>query len=94
MKEIKEHGSTEGQAWSPKPMKRLCFNQHRLIRKNFSPFFLYCSKEVKNTESDVTTLKIVIYAKVVENAMINFSISPYCILLCSRKESRKFFEVV
>ena len=77
MKEIKEHGSTEGQAWSPKPMKRLCFNQQRLIRENFSPFFLYCRKKVKNTESEVATLKIVIYAKVVEIAMINFSASPY-----------------
>ena len=37
------------------------------------------------------------YAKVVENARINFSISPYCTLLCtllfSRKENFKFFEV-
>ena len=33
------------------------------------------------------------YAKVVENARINFSISPYCTLLFSRKENFKFFEV-
>ena len=33
------------------------------------------------------------YAKVVENAKINFSISPYCTLLFSRKENFKFFEV-
>ena len=33
------------------------------------------------------------YAKVVENARINFSISPYCTLLISRKENFKFFEV-
>ena len=32
------------------------------------------------------------YAKVVENARINFSISPYCTLLFSRKENFKFFE--
>ena len=29
----------------------------------------------------------------VENARINFSISPYCTLLFSRKENFKFFEV-
>ena len=33
------------------------------------------------------------YAKVVENARINFSISPYCTLLFSRKENFKSFEV-
>ena len=33
------------------------------------------------------------YAKVVENARINFSISPYCTLLFSRKENFNFFEV-
>ena len=33
------------------------------------------------------------YAKVVENAKINFSISPYCILLFFRKENFKSFEV-
>ena len=33
------------------------------------------------------------YAKVVENARINFSISLYCTLLLSRKENFIFFEV-
>ena len=33
------------------------------------------------------------HAKVVENARINFSISPYCTLLFSRKENFKFLEV-
>ena len=33
------------------------------------------------------------YAKVGENARINFSISPYCTLLFSRKENFKFWEV-
>ena len=33
------------------------------------------------------------YAKIVENARINLSISPYCTLLFSRKENFKFFEV-
>ena len=33
------------------------------------------------------------YAKEVENARINFSISPYCTLLFSRKENFKFLEV-
>ena len=33
------------------------------------------------------------YAKVVENARINFSISPYCTLLFSRKENFKFLEI-
>ena len=33
------------------------------------------------------------YAKVVENARINFSISPYCSLLFSRKENFKYFEI-
>ena len=33
------------------------------------------------------------YAKVVKNARINFSNSPYCTLLFSRKENFKFFEV-
>ena len=32
------------------------------------------------------------YTKVVENARINFSISPYCNLLFSRKENFKFLE--
>ena len=34
-----------------------------------------------------------IYAKVVENARINFSVSPYRTLWFSRKENLKFFEV-
>ena len=34
-----------------------------------------------------------IYAKVVENAKIIFSVSPYRTLLFSRKENLKFFEV-
>ena len=33
-----------------------------------------------------------IYAKVVENTRINFSVSPYCTLWFSRKENLKFFE--
>ena len=33
------------------------------------------------------------FAKVVENARINFSVSPYCTLLLSRKEKFKLFEV-
>ena len=33
------------------------------------------------------------YAKVVENARINFSISPSCTLLFSRRENFKFLEV-
>ena len=33
------------------------------------------------------------YANVVENAIINFSITPYCTLLFSRKENFKLFEV-
>ena len=33
------------------------------------------------------------YAKVVENAKINFLVSPYCARLFSRKENLKFFEV-
>ena len=34
-----------------------------------------------------------IYAKAIENARINFSVSPYRTLLFSRKENLKFFEV-
>ena len=34
-----------------------------------------------------------IYAKVVENARINLSVSPYRILWFSRKENLKYFEV-
>ena len=34
-----------------------------------------------------------IYANVLENARINFSVSPYRTLLFSRKENPKFFEV-
>ena len=33
------------------------------------------------------------YTNVVENARVNFSVSPYCTLLFSRKENFKFFEV-
>ena len=34
-----------------------------------------------------------IYAKVVENAKINFSVSPHRTLMFSRKENLNFFEV-
>ena len=52
---------------------------------------------VDNTESEVATWKIAIekniYAKVVENTRINFSVSPYRNLLLFRKEKLKFFEI-
>ena len=48
---------------------------------------------VENIKSEVATWKIIIYAKVVENARINFSISPYRTLLFSRRENFKFFEI-
>ena len=34
-----------------------------------------------------------IYAKVVENKRINFSVNPYRAMLFSRKENLRFFEV-
>ena len=52
---------------------------------------------VENFESDVATWKIVIekniYAKVVENTRINFSVSSYRTPWLSKKENLKFFEV-
>ena len=52
---------------------------------------------VDNTESEVATWKIAIekniYAKVVENTRINFSVSPYRNLLLFRKEKLKYFEI-
>ena len=51
----------------------------------------YCSWEYRKWGSHLKNRYH--YAKVVENVRINFSISPYCTLLFSRKENFKFFEV-
>ena len=60
--------------------------------------FLYCAKE--GIVVEISEVKWVSrlknryrYAKLVQNARINFSISPYCTLLFSRKENFKFLEV-
>ena len=60
--------------------------------------FLYCAKE--GIVVEISKVKWVSrwksryhFAKVVENARINFSISPYCTPFFSRKENFKFFEV-
>ena len=60
--------------------------------------FLYCAKE--GIVVEISEVKWVSrlknryrYAKLVENARINFSTSPYCTLLFSRTEKFKFFEV-
>ena len=59
--------------------------------------FAYCAKVVL---LEVLKLRLLLqkslskkYAKVVENARINFSVSPYRTLWFSRKENLKFFEV-
>ena len=51
----------------------------------------YCCSKYRNWGSHLKNRYH--YAKVVENARINFSISPYCTLLFSRKENFKFLEV-
>ena len=56
--------------------------------------FLYYAKEGIVAEISKVKLKNRYhYARVVENARINCSISPYFTLLFSRKEKFKFFEV-
>ena len=47
--------------------------------------FLHCAKKGRYRKN--------IYAKVVENAKINFSVGPYLTLWFSRKKNLKFFEV-
>ena len=67
-----------------------------IIYDYFSPVFCIVPKKVLllKYQKWVSHLKNRYhYAKVVENARINFSISPYCTLLFSRKENFKFFEV-
>ena len=62
----------------------------------FSSVFCIVPKKVLSLKNRkwVTYLKNCYhYAKVVENPRINFSLSPYCTLLFSRKENFKFFEV-
>ena len=60
--------------------------------------FLYCAKKVVLLKISKVRLSFEKslsekYAKVVENARINFSVSPYRTLLFSRKQNLKFFEV-
>ena len=63
----------------------------------FHLFYVLCQKKVlllKISKVRETLEKLLYhYAKVIENATINFSISPYCTLLFSRKENFKCFEV-
>ena len=51
----------------------------------------YCCWKYRNWDSHLKNRYH--YAKVVENARTNFSVSPYCTLLFSRKENFKLFEV-
>ena len=52
--------------------------------------FLHCAKNVRFPLKKSLSKK---YAKVVENARMIFSVSPYRTLWFSRKENLKFFEV-
>ena len=72
------------------------FLLHMIIYDYFSSVFCIVPKKVLLLKywKWVSHLKNCYhYAKVVENARINFSISPYCTLLFSRKENFKFLEV-
>ena len=55
--------------------------------------FLYCVKECIVEKMSTHLKNRYHFAKEVENARPNFSISPYCTLLFSRKENFKFIEV-
>ena len=69
---------------------------HMIIYDYFSSVFCVVTKKVLllKYRKWVSYLKNRYhYAKVVENARINFSTSLYCTLLFSRKETVKFFEV-
>ena len=59
-----------------------------IIYESFSSVFCVVPKKVL-----LLKYRNIHYAKVVENAKINFSISPYCTLLFSRKENFKLLEV-
>ena len=100
MKEIKEHEISNTLHWGlslvPKTNDEIYVSI--IIGKYIITltFFLYCAKEglvVENIKSQVATWKVVVYAKLVENATINFPVSPYRTLLFSRKQNLKFFEV-
>ena len=66
---------------------------HMIIYDYFSSVFCIVPKKVLLLKYRKWVKNRYHYAKVVENARINFSISPYCTLLFSRKENFKFFEV-
>ena len=69
---------------------------HMIMYDYFSSVFCIVPKKVLllNYQKWVSHLKNRYhYAKVVKNARINFSISPYCTLLFSRKENFKFLEI-
>ena len=69
---------------------------HMIIYDYFSSVFCIVPKKVLllKYRKWVSHLKNCYhYAKVVENAKINFSITPYCTLLFSRKESFKYLDV-
>ena len=73
-----------------------CFWLPMIIHDYFSSVFCIVQKKVLllKYRKLVSHLKNRYhYVKVVENARINFSISPYCTLLFSRKENFKFLEV-
>ena len=73
-----------------------CFLLHVIIYDYFSSVFCLVPKKVLllKYRKWISQLKNRYhYAKVVENARINFSISLYCTLLLSRKENFIFFEV-
>ena len=100
MKEIKEHEIGNTLHWGLSLVPKT--NDEIYVSITIGKYvitltcFLYCAKEglvVENIKSQVATWKIVVYAKVVENATINFPVSPYCTLLFYRKENLKFFEV-
>ena len=69
---------------------------HVIIYDYFSSVFCIVPKKVLLLKYQKWVSKLknrYHYVKVVENAGINFSISPYCTLVFSRKENFKFLEV-
>ena len=74
----------------------MIFGLHMILYDCFSSVFCIVPKKVLllKYRKWVSHLKnFYHYAKVVENARINFSISPSCTLLFSRQENFKFLEV-
>ena len=103
MKEMKEHELSNtlnrGLSVVPKTDGEISFNQYGWIHNYIHMFSALCQKRLcfwkyrKWGYHLKNCYRKNIYAKMVENARINFSVCPYHILFFSRKENLKSFEV-